>query len=211
MDIPLNVDVYGPDGRIGQSTRIIINPISQAVTHVVVRDEGTPHTEYLVAVKHIEESDTDMIRLDCSSKQLAGMETFQDVEFLPTNVPHYAILASPGSAYAWPYVTVQSEARFVEVVHRHIPPYERNIRRGVHVHAKDGRVGQVDELVVDKSTYHLTHLVLREGHLWGQKDVMIPVDAIDDISENDIYLKLDKHRIAELPTFPLHRHIQHVA
>ena len=210
MDIPLNVDVYGPDGRIGHSTRIIINPISQAVTHLVVRDDTMLHTEYMVAVKHIEDSDSDMIRLDCTSQQLAKMETFQEVEFVPTEVPHYEMLASPGSTYAWPYVTAQQELHFVEVVHRHVPPYERDIRRGAHVHAKNGRVGQVDELVVDKSTYHLTHLVLREGHLWGHKDVMIPVEAIGEISENDIHLKLDKKEIAALPTFPVHRHIQHL-
>ncbi|MCA9917816.1 MAG: PRC-barrel domain-containing protein [Anaerolineales bacterium] len=210
MDIPLNVDVYGTNGRIGQSTRIIVNPVSQAVTHLVVRDDETPHEEYLVAVRQIEDSDTDMIRLDCTGEQVSGMETFQEVEFMPTTVPLYEMPASMGGAYAWPYVTARPEARFVEVVHRHIPPYERDIRRGAHVHAKDGRVGQVDELVVDKSTYHLTHLVLREGHLWGQKDVLIPVDAIEDISENDISLKLDKKAIAALPTFPVHRHIQHV-
>ena len=67
----------------------------------------------------------------------------------------------------------------------------------------------IDEVVVDRETMHLTHLVLREGHLWGQKDVMIPVDEIENIEENNVYLKLDKQSVAALPTFPVHRHIQH--
>ncbi|MCA9953608.1 MAG: PRC-barrel domain-containing protein [Anaerolineales bacterium] len=210
MDIPLNADVYGPDGRLGHSTGIIIDPVTQEVTHLVVRDETAKfHAERLVSADHIEDSDTDMIRLDLPGGQLGKMAQFQEVEFLPATEPHYRAATSLGGTYVWPYVTALPDAHFVEVVHRHIPPYERDIRRGATVHATDGRVGQVDELVVDKTNCHLTHLVLREGHLWGQKDVMIPVDEIEKISENDIYLKIDKHDIAVLPTFPIHRHIQH--
>lgn len=209
MDIPLNADVYGPDGRIGRSTYIIINPVSQEVTHVVVNDNSTDRTERLVPVKHIQDSDSDMIRLDCTGEQLLSMESFEEVEFMPVSVPRYEAPAASSNAYAWPYISAKKEAHFVEVVHRHIQPHEREIRRGAHVHVSNGRVGQVDELVVDKETLHITHLVLREGHLWGQKDVMIPVDEIRTITEDIIYLKLDKRNIGALPTFPVHRHVQH--
>ncbi len=209
MDIPLNVDVYGSDGRIGRSNYIVVNPVSQEVTHVVVSDDSAYHTERLVPVKYIQDSDSDMIRLDCTGQQVSTMKTFEEVEYMPTSIFPYEGPAAVGSAYAWPYVTARQEARFVEVVHRHIPPYEREIRRGAQVHATDGHVGQIDELVVDPETLHITHLVLREGHLWGQKDIMIPVDEIETIGEDDIHLKLDKQEIEALPTFPIHRHVQH--
>ena len=45
-----------------------------------------------------------------------------------------------------------------------------------------------------------THLVLREGHLWGKKDVTIPVDQIDRIEADVIYLKLDKAAVEHLPS-----------
>ena len=35
--------------------------------------------------------------------------------------------------------------------------------------------------VADPQTGHITHLILREGHLWGQRDVVIPVNAIERI------------------------------
>ncbi|MCA9933699.1 MAG: PRC-barrel domain-containing protein [Ardenticatenaceae bacterium] len=209
MDIPLNVSVFGPNGRIGQSTFVIMNPITQEVTHIVVKSESVLQTEHLVALKHIQSSDSDMIRLDCTGEQLAQMDLFQEVEFDSVNIPNFGAPAAIGDAYIWPYVTASPEARLVKIVHRHIPPYEREIRRGAHVHAANGRIGQVDELVVDKDTFHVTHLVLREGHLWGTKDVMIPVDEIETVTEDNIYLKLDKKSIGALPTFPVHRHIQH--
>lgn len=37
----------------------------------------------------------------------------------------------------------------------------------------------------------ITHLVLRESHLWGQKDVTIPVSEIDRMEDNVVYHKLN--------------------
>jgi hypothetical protein len=51
----------------------------------------------------------------------------------------------------------------------------------------------------------VTHLVLREGNLWGQKDVTIPVSQIERIEANTVYLKLDKRNIEALPSVPVQR------
>jgi hypothetical protein len=48
-------------------------------------------------------------------------------------------------------------------------------------------------------------LVMREGHLWGQKDVIIPLSAMGEPHEDTVFLKIDKHQIESLPTFPVHR------
>jgi hypothetical protein len=63
----------------------------------------------------------------------------------------------------------------------------------------------VDEFLVDSETGHITHLVLREGHLWGKKDVAIPVSGVDHITEDTVYLKLDRHTIESLPAVPVRR------
>ena len=89
--------------------------------------------------------------------------------------------------------------------HERIPTGEVVIRRGTAVRATDGQVGKVDEFLVDPENDAITHLVLREGHLWGEKDVTIPVSEIDKITENSVYLKLDKQDIESLPTVPVKR------
>jgi hypothetical protein len=63
----------------------------------------------------------------------------------------------------------------------------------------------VDEFVVDPGNGHITHLVLREGHLWGQKDVIVPVSAMGDKREDTLFLKLTKLQIESLPNFALQR------
>ena len=56
----------------------------------------------------------------------------------------------------------------------------------------NAQTGCVDEFPVDPANGHITHLVLREGHLWGQEDVTIPISEIARIEEGTVYLKLNK-------------------
>ena len=72
---------------------------------------------------------------------------------------------------------------------------ELPVTRGTRVYSADGFViGTVDEFLVDQDGGHVTHLVLREGHIFGEKDVFIPVTEIETIKESDIHLALDKYR-----------------
>jgi hypothetical protein len=66
-------------------------------------------------------------------------------------------------------------------------------------------VGRVDEFLIDPENDHITHLVMREGHLWGQKDVTIPISEIDRIEGDSVYLKLSKDEVEALPAIPMHR------
>jgi sporulation protein YlmC with PRC-barrel domain len=91
------------------------------------------------------------------------------------------------------------------VKHEQIPGGELTAQRGTRVEATDGYVGKIDEFVVNPKNGDITHLVMREGHLWGQKDVIIPLSALGTTLNDTVFLKLDKHQIETLPTFPLHR------
>jgi sporulation protein YlmC with PRC-barrel domain len=91
------------------------------------------------------------------------------------------------------------------VEHLQIPPGELAVQRGASVEATDGYVGKVAEFVVDPKSRHITHLVLREGHLWGKKDVIIPLSAMGEIRDDSVFLNIDKDQIELLPTFLVHR------
>jgi sporulation protein YlmC with PRC-barrel domain len=109
-----------------------------------------------------------------------------------------------GYSYYMPYVTPEITVQ-VPVEHLQIPSGELAVRRGTRVEAKDGYVGKVDEFVFDPKNGHITYLVMREGHLWGQKDVIIPISAMDDTGDDTLFLNIDKQQIESLPTFPVRR------
>jgi hypothetical protein len=211
MEIPLNAQVECGGSICGRSVCVLINPVIDEVTHLVVRENSSPNTEYIVPVHFVAETIADTIRLSCSKAELEKMEPFIKTTFIEEKVPervwgygYGAGMFGVGSYYYMPYVTPEVTVE-VPVEHEQVPAGELAVRRGARVEATDGHVGHVDEFVVNPENGHITHLVMREGHLWGRRDVIIPLSAMDDTRENTVFLKLDKHQIGSLPTFPVHR------
>ena len=59
-----------------------------------------------------------------------------------------------------------------------VPKGEVGVRRASAVISADGHsLGEVDGFVVDADE-HITHFVLERGHLWGRKEVTIPIGAV---------------------------------
>jgi hypothetical protein len=201
MDIPIDAQVECVDGAAGSSTYVILNPVTRRLTHVVVKEEGFPWTERLVPVEMVAETSPDQIRLKCSRQELHGLESFVETEFVAGASPYGTY--DLGQYHVWPYFVAEDES--VTVEHERVPPGELAVRRGNQVRATDGDVGWVDEFLVDRDSEQITHIVLREGHLWGQKDVLVPVSEIGQIDEDRVYLTLSKEEIAILPTIPLRR------
>jgi hypothetical protein len=197
MDVPIDVKVQCSDGDFGKSTAAILRPNNEEITHLVVSDNGFPTTEHLVPVDQIMESSPDHIMLKCTRDDLSQMPIFDKMEFIPSDLSVHS-----GSPYMmWPYYTAAST---MEIENQHIPVDELAIRRGSKVEAADGHVGRVDEFLISPEN-NITHLIMREGHLWGKKEVTIPVNEIDHFIENTVFLKLSKQDIERLPTIPVRR------
>ena len=202
MDLPINVNVKCTLDVCGRSEALVINPITEKVTHIVVAEKDYPHIQRMVPITEILETTPDSIRLRCSPEELSKMALFQETDFihsgflessLPYSVPYLV----------WPYSLY--EIGPIQVDYEHIPANEIAIHRGTPVFAKDGKVGQVDEFLIDPKKSHITHLILREGHLWGKKDVTIPISEISKIDEDAVYLKLETKAIEKLPAIPVSR------
>jgi sporulation protein YlmC with PRC-barrel domain len=199
MDIPINAKVYCSDGLFGQTSHLIIMPTTEKITHVVVVSEFYPETRYMVPIERIAESTPELIRLGCTRDEVLKMPVFNQVEFIPSKLRGFNSFAY----MMWPYYPL--EASSIKTEYEPIPANEFAIRRGAQVEGTDVHVGRVDEFLIDPKTDTITHLVMREGHLWGQKDVSIPVGQIDRYQDNTVYLKMDKHAIEALPTISIHR------
>jgi sporulation protein YlmC with PRC-barrel domain len=201
IDIPINAEVECVDGAGGRSVCVIVNPASRRLTHVVVAEAEFPHIERLVPVELVEESTPEEIRLRCTQEELKGLDDFVDTEFVQGEYPY--AMYNLEEYRLWPYLIPDPAVMPVE--HEQVPAGELAVHRGSEVRATDGRVGQVDEFLVDPGSDRITHLVLREGHLWGKKDVPIPLSEIERIEEDTVYLKLDKEGVGALPAVPMRR------
>jgi sporulation protein YlmC with PRC-barrel domain len=213
-NIPLNVEVICNDGKCGKSSHVIINPLNQVITHIVVQNEDfADSSQRLVPVDQILATSHKSIQLRCAIADLAAMEKFTETHYINSDAAEYSSFGLPAEhifdeidLYSmWPYVYAENSIYSLPIEDERIPPGEIAVRRGADVEATDGHVGRVDEFVVDPRDGHITHLVLREGHLWNKKELTLPLSAIERMDEYAVYLKLDKTKVKSLPAIPVRR------
>ena len=63
----------------------------------------------------------------------------------------------------------------------------------------------MEGFVINSAQGHVTHVLLQEGHLWGRKQVAIPINAVEKIDQG-ITVKLTKHEIEALPAVGVPEH-----
>jgi sporulation protein YlmC with PRC-barrel domain len=209
MEIPLNAQVECRDGVCGRCEYVVIDPLSDDITHLVIRE--TPSSrEYMVQVKDVSETIEGTIQLRCSKAELEKMKPFVKTTFVEELVPD-RFYSYDGSMYGMgtytfmPYIMPGMKMK-VPLIKPQIPPGEVALRGGSRVIATDGVVGHIDEFIIDPKHDHITHLVVREGHWIGQKAVIIPLLAVKEVRREGVLLRLSKRQIESLPTFPLRRH-----
>ena len=131
----------------------------------------------------------------------------EETDFLPGGSGYKDYEAH--EAYYWPYFGIEGGAdplvanASAIVTRDTLPPGEVGVRRGDRVHATDGEIGKVEGLVVHAGGGHVTHVLLQEGHLWGRKDVAIPVGSVSLLDDGGISVSMSKHEIGELPAVDL--------
>ena len=211
MNIPLNAQVEYTDGVcwhvVGRSEFVLINPIIDQVTHLVVKEDESPNSEYVVPLEVVTETTADTIRLNCTRAEMEKMKPFIKTQFVEKKLAEYSEYRGGPygmGSYYMPYVTSDITVS-VPVERQQIPKGELAVHRGTHVQATDGQVGKVDEFVINPENI-ITHIVMREGHLWGRKDVIIPVSALGETRDDTVFLTLDKQQVESLPSFAVHRH-----
>jgi hypothetical protein len=69
-----------------------MDPLSDKVTNLVVREITFPNTEYIVPVEAVSETIADTIQLRCSKAELEKMRPFVKTTFVEAKMP----LMSPG-------------------------------------------------------------------------------------------------------------------
>lgn len=202
MEIPVGVDVICGTEVCGRSKYLVINPVNDQVTHLVVAEKTFPHARHLVPLDTVRSSTATSTRLRCSASELAGMDAFIPTDYLdPVELETLMSYSEP--VLLWPYGVHGNPQELADTTH--FPSGDVLIRRGSRVVASDGKIGKVDELLINPLNDQISHIILREGHLWGPKDVTIPVSQIEKIADGEIYLKLNKKAVATLPGTPVHR------
>jgi len=187
-------DVSCTDGPCGTLARVVVDPVARMVTHLIVEPRRGHGPARLVPAGLVA-SAAGEIRLRCTTAEFDSLDPAEQSQFIASDadVPDYR----QTDVVAWPYYGYRG-ARGDLVTTEAIPPGEVEVRRGDHVHATDGRIGQVEGLVIDPESNHVTHVLLQQGHLWGHKEVAIPIGAVRRAADR-IEVSLTKQQVEDLP------------
>ncbi len=205
----IGADASGTDGVCGKVTRVVVDPVARAVTHLVVESKHRHDCGRLVPLDLVDAT-TGEIRLRCTMAEFEELDPAEETRLLPS-YPDYDPERyrdyDPKRVLILPYYSMgiaEAYNRPMTVSYDAVPLDEVEVRRGEHVHATDGRIGRVQGLVIDAESRHVTHVLLEEGHVWGRKEVVIPIGAIIGVDADGIRLNLTKQQVQDLPPVDIH-------
>lgn len=199
--------VAGSGVELGKLDALIIDPTTRQVTDLVVsHDRLAPRL--VVPISKVTEATPEVVTLDLDEDELHDCARFDEPNF---NQPgddwsKGEVMLDPGSYFLEPFASPLDG--WVLATHEHIPKGEVSIRRGSEVYSSDGtRIGHVDEFLVDPPDGHITHVVLREGHVFARDDdVVIPVSNATHVEEGRVLLDIDLDQVNALDRIPVKRH-----
>jgi len=194
------------DGVCGEVSRVVIDPVAQAVTHLVIGPKRRQGPGRLVPLDRLDTT-AGAIRLRCTLAEFEKLDSAEETQFVPGTSGYAAY--RPEQVVSWPYYglgggpgaagSIGLPANAPQTVtYDRIPLGEVAVRRGDHVHATDGHIGLVQGLVIDPHDHHVTHVLLQEAHLWGRKEVAIPIGAVAGVGDG-IRLGITKREVRALP------------
>jgi sporulation protein YlmC with PRC-barrel domain len=212
MRVELGAPVHCDGRLVGEAADVVIDRTTLRLTHVVVA--GVHTVARLVPVELIRgEAGSKQLELACSSDELHALEPIREFAFLrydefpaPDEQSDIGVEDMTGA----PYLEAGELAGYTAelepsagVTYDRIPKGEAELRRVSEVVSADGeRLGHVAAFEIGESG--VAQLVLERGHLWGTRDVTIPVDAVDDVANDRVTLTLDKDAVGALPSVRVH-------
>jgi uncharacterized protein YrrD len=218
MRLELGSPVECSDAALGELADIVIDPTTRRVTHLVVEPHHRHERAQLVPIELASagEGSATAIRLDCTLADSEKLPRVEELEYLrlgefPVDDPSWDVGISEMLALPYyeavdiPSAVVVDFEQHVTVRYDRVPKDEVEIRRASSVSSSDGHhLGHVDGFVVGEDQ-RVGHVVLEHGHLWGKREVAIPIGAVASVENDAVLLALTKEEVEALEPTPVHR------
>jgi sporulation protein YlmC with PRC-barrel domain len=191
----------------GYVKSIVVDRGSRAVTHLVIEPNEREGLARLVPLDNRLDAQERMIELhytETEFKHLTAAEELLAEIFDAGPAELFAEgykpaddepIAVDGGEITPARATVTGETDLVPM----LLPAEDEERRGDHVHATDGEIGQLRALCIDPGTRRVTRVrvLLKGAHLWRYKEVSIPSGSISGFTAG-IHLSISRQQVQAL-------------
>ena len=215
MKLKKGADVFNAQGeKLGTLQRVIIDPDSKAVTHVVVEKGLLFSTNKVISISEFDSQDEERLVVTGSGDpdDYPAFEESQYVNLDESDRPETDVEGAywyppanlawwrTGAAYMGYYPPMPS---YVMRTTQNIPEGTVALEEGAKVTSRDDKhVGNIEQVIVEPEDNRATHFVVHGGLFSERK--LIPVLWISTIGENEVHLSVGSQLLERLPEYKTH-------
>jgi len=216
MQFKDGASVYTNDGeRVGSIERVVIEPKSKEVTHLIV-EKGFLFTEdKVVPMSLVGPATEDKVTLRKGAGDLEKLPNFEESYYVSTETdpaahPPNQMIPGIGSIYWYPPVGLKrnsgifdsgTAATYIEETIQNIPPDTVALKEGARVITLDKKhVGDIEEIFTDVAEDKFTHILISQG-LFLKEKKLVPVTWIGNIKEGEVHLLVSSQLVNNLPEY----------
>jgi uncharacterized protein YrrD len=216
MHFKENAEVVTSEGnKVGQVDRVVIDPGSKKLTHLVVK-KGLLFTEdKVIPLDLVETATEDRIVLKEGPRDPDDFPDFEETHFIPVKeTESFETRGKEGlSALAWYYpfpggawwhtrmgaYPGYAKPPYVRRTELNIPEGTVPLEEGAKVVGKEGEhVGDIERVYVDDEEQRVTHLLISKG-LISKSQKLIPSMWVESVREDEVRLSIGERFVEKLP------------
>ena len=207
MAVQLGAHVRTSDDEdVGSIERLIVDPASGEVNAVVIRKGFILTEDIRIPLSALQETPEGEVRLRCTADQVKELPRFHDAAYTAAPAGYASPLGYPSAALLWPVdyplpvptagTPRPSLAESDEVLRQRGVDLDKVvIAQGSDIIDRDGdKVGEIHSVTVDATTGRPTKITIRKGILFTE-DVELSADTIERVTDERVYLTLDKEQL----------------
>jgi sporulation protein YlmC with PRC-barrel domain len=176
----------------GSLSRVVINPDSKEITHIVIQKGLLFKEDKVIAVNKVAAASPEKIILNCTADEIKEMAPLNISEYVPQN---YDSLS--GDVFWNP---VQGPTVITQIK-RTISEELIALKEGARVISSEGaHVGHVEQVLTDPETGRVNQLIISHGLLTKTRK-SLPIEWVKMLDDNEILLNVGAHHLDELPEY----------
>lgn len=205
-ELRIGSEVLCRDRPAGRLERVVFSPRRGVVTHLVIHRGRLGHQDRVVPIVHAATITDERVVLDLSCEDVEQFPAYDPKAF---SIPEAEWQAAHGYGPEQAVVSLGGAPAELQRL-----PAERSgvlapladepaivvVSEGMEVVCRDGRVGRVVLVLLDRQTHHATHIVVRQGWL-TRRDIIVPLDWAVEIGDRRIVLDARDWQIDQLPDY----------